>query len=55
VQVVFGLALSEVAADPPGLRPEVAARAQEAAEGVENDELRLALAALAANVLSRNS
>jgi hypothetical protein len=54
-QAAFGLAPPEAAADPPGLRPEVAARAQEAAEGVENDELRLALAALAANVLSRNS
>jgi hypothetical protein len=39
-------------ASPP---PEVAAKAAAVAADVENTELRLALAALAANVLSRNS
>jgi hypothetical protein len=38
-----------------GPRPEVVARAEAVAADVDNTELRLALAALAANVLSRNS
>ena len=58
-QAAFGAAPPEAAGQtpglPPGLPPEVAARAEAVAEGVKNDELRLALAALAANVLSRNS
>jgi hypothetical protein len=40
---------------PFGPGPEVAARADEAAAGVADTELRLALAALAANVLSRSN
>jgi len=38
-----------------GPAPKVAAKAAAVAAGVEDTELRLALAALAANVLSRNS
>ncbi len=49
-QAAFGAAPATAAAPPP----EVAAKAEEVAADVENTELRLALAALAANVLSRN-
>lgn len=49
-QAAFGAAPVSAAAPPP----EVAAKAAEVAADVENTELRLALAALAANVLSRN-
>lgn len=49
-QAAFGAAPASAAAPPP----EVAAKAAEVAADVENTELRLALAALAANVLSRN-
>jgi hypothetical protein len=38
-----------------GPTPEVAAKAADVAAGVEDTELRLALAALAANVLARNN
>jgi hypothetical protein len=49
-QAAFGAAPASAAAPPP----EVEAKAAEVAADVENTELRLALAALAANVLSRN-
>ncbi len=49
-QAAFGAAPATAAAPPP----EVEAKAAEVAADVENTELRLALAALAANVLSRN-
>jgi hypothetical protein len=49
-QAAFGAAPATAAASPP----EIEAKAAEVAADVENTELRLALAALAANVLSRN-
>jgi hypothetical protein len=49
-QAAFGAAPAMVAAR----LPEIEAKAAEVAADVENTELRLALAALAANVLSRN-
>lgn len=51
-QAAWGAAPPTAAAGP---RPEVVARAEAVAADVDNTELRLALAALAANVLSRNS
>jgi len=50
-QAAFGAAPASAAASPA---PEIEAKAAEVAADVENTELRLALAALAANVLSRN-
>jgi hypothetical protein len=52
-QAAFRGAPVQAAATGPA--PEVVQRAAEVAADVENTELRLALAALAANVLSRNS
>jgi hypothetical protein len=53
-QAAWGAAPATAAA-PVGPRPEVVAKAEAVAAQVEDTELRLALAALAANVLSRNS